>query len=116
MNWPSKRRIKHPNWVTGAAISIAASAELLKADRLPKSIEVRMLVVPTKRLLRGVYGSDLSAALALLGEALRAIPRDWYHFKWTPFWHMRVLFKTRSQYLEHLDREIEDLQVDEEKS
>jgi hypothetical protein len=98
--------IKHRTWVIGAARSIKTTVRLYEHGSIPTSIETPMIVVPVKRLLRGVYGSDLAAALALLFMALRVLPGQ---FMWAvrSFWLFTVLRKDRQTYLDGLLKELD---------
>lgn len=99
--------IAHPDWLPDACESLRKSLELHRDKRIPASIKVPMLVVPIKRVLRGVYGSSLRMALALLMDALRDIPYDFWNLRVIPFWHLKILRKTREQWMAELDAEAE---------
>ena len=58
-----------------------------------------MIVVPVRRVLRGVYGSDLRAATALLIAAL-SDARDRLVWRVEDFWQFKVLRKDRSAYFD----------------
>lgn len=60
--------IKHPEWLKHC--NIESTFALVKAGRCPDVIAGWMLVVALKHPLRAVYGTDLRAAWALLGQAL----------------------------------------------
>jgi hypothetical protein len=98
--------IKHRDWVISAGRSIQTAIRLYADGTLPHSIETPMIVVPVKRLLRGVYGSDLAAAFALLFMALRVLPGQ---FTWAlrSFWLFTVLRKDRETYMDGLLKELE---------
>jgi hypothetical protein len=93
------RRIAHPDWVKDAADKVASVAELYVRGSIPASIEVWMLVVPAKRLLRGVYGSDLRAAAALLRMALADLPANFGMAAWR-FWRYRILMRNPDEDIE----------------
>src|SRR5947208_75483 len=90
----SKLRIRHPGWVIDAARSLSRTAYLLEAGRIPKSIEIQPIVVPVRRLLRGVYGGNAKAVWYLFWWAVSSGMSDLWHMHLVPFWHLTVLGKT----------------------
>lgn len=62
--------IRHPDWIVEATARVGQFSRLYARGVVPKSIEHFMIVTPVKRVLRGVYGSDLKAAWALLSSAV----------------------------------------------
>ena len=84
-----KITIRHPEWLECS--KPGESIRLYREGKIPKAIDGWMLVVSLKHPLRAIYGSDLRAALALLGQALsnlaeRKIKNPLARFLyWVPF-------------------------------
>ena len=79
--------IQHPDWVHDAFRSLSNVMRLYAQGGIPASIDGWMVVTPTRRLLRGIYGSDLRAAGYLLAFALNSKRRmAWERFRarWWP--------------------------------
>ena len=95
--WTRKQAIAHPGWILDALSSLSRTSALYAKGVIPGSIETPMIVVPIKRVLRGVYGSDMSAALALLGMALAGVRREMGNCM-RDFWQFKVLRKDREAY------------------
>lgn len=53
---------------------------------------------------------DARKAITLLSHALRDIPYDFWTLRVVPFWHLRILRKTREQWLAELDAEAEEME------
>lgn len=107
MSYWSQGRIQHPDWVIDAEKSVHSVVELYKLQRLPNSIEVPMIVTPMRRMLRGIYGSNMKAAWALLKWAINSLIRDLWNMHWIPFWNLTVLRKTREEWAAELDAELD---------
>ena len=76
-------KIKHPEWLHHC--SIERTFRLVKEGHCPECIAGWMLVVGLKHPLRAVYGSDLSAALHLLFQAVWNIvkkPYNYLYYRW----------------------------------
>lgn len=98
--------IKHPDWVLDAAGSLTRSMSLYAKRQIPGCIEAPLVVVPVKRILRGVYGSDLRAALALLWMALEELPSKAAN-RIRAFFLFSVLRMDRQAYYDRKMRELE---------
>src|SRR5579864_551517 len=102
-----KRSVAHPDWILDACSSLSKTAALYSKRIIPGSIEVPMIVVPVKRILRGVYGSDLRAALALLWQALVDLRTrgKWALYRWWRRAIMRKPIPTADQLIAMLEYE-----------
>ena len=96
-SWTSQKAVAHPEWILDALSSLSRTSALYAKGLIPGSIEAPMIVVPIKRVLRGVYGSDLRAALALLRMALAGVRREMGNCM-RDFWQFKVLRKDREAY------------------
>ena len=113
MIWGKKNRIQHPDWIPGAAKSIESSVTLYQRGLTPATIEVPMMVIPAKRLLRAVYGSNLRVALILLGQALGGLVRDW-KMALADFWCFTILRRDReTEFEKWLHAENEEVEEEE---
>lgn len=65
-----KINIIQPKWLECAIPDVRRFLDLLAKDKVPDSIKGWMIVTAVRRLLRCVYGDDLTAAKALLDIAL----------------------------------------------
>ena len=104
--WTGRERLKYPDWIIDAEKSVHNVVDLYKHSLLPQSIEVPMVITPIRRMLRGIYGSNLKAAWVLLRLAVDSLLRDLWNMKWLPFWNLTVLRKTREEWLAELDAEL----------
>ncbi len=100
-------KIAHPDWMPAATQALAKSLRLYHNGAIPSCIQVALLVVPTKYVLRSIYGSDLRAALALLWEALKQIPGKIHGVLWR-FWHYRVRMESQERALNEMRSEDDD--------
>lgn len=74
-------QIKHRDWLKFS--NVEKTFKLQRENRIPSSIEGWMLVVAIKHPLRAIYGSDLSAAWALLCQALwNKLTEPYEYFNW----------------------------------
>jgi len=78
--------------------------DLYRRELFPHSIEVQMVVVPIRRALRGIYGSNARAVWHMFLWTLDSGVRDWWYLQWLPFWNLKVLCKTQVQWEAELDR------------
>lgn len=104
----TNRRIKHRDCVIAATKSLQECTALLAGGKIPANIEVFMILAPAKRVMRGIYGSDLKAAWALLGKALI----EWIEsLPWRVriFWRYTVMREDREA---DADRMIAELEAD----
>ncbi len=101
------RHLAHPDWMPRATKSMESSISLYRRGLLPPTLEVPMVVVPCRYILRSVYGSDLRAAVALLGEALAGVVEKFRGILWR-FWHYRVLMQSPDRMLNEMLEEKED--------
>ena len=99
--------IKHPDWVLGASGDLTRTMALYAKRQIPGCIEAPLVVVPVKRILRGVYGSDLRAALALLTMALQELPSK-IQCRIREFVLFTVLGIDRQAYYDRKMRELEE--------
>lgn len=95
-HWNGKRRIMHPDWVSAGFKANASSMRLYELGSLPRSIEVPMVVTPLRQMLRGVYGSDWTAARILMGLVIRDTLINAQGALWR-FWRYKVLLKSQER-------------------
>jgi hypothetical protein len=78
VNYP---KVKHRRWIQHC--NIDRVVRLCKQDKIPEVLEGFMLKAGCTHVLRCIYGSNLRAALALLGEALwDKATYPWRYFDW----------------------------------
>ncbi len=75
-----RTQIKHPEWMS--YVNLEKSLKVYREGKLPCQIVGWMLVVPTRHLLRCIYGSDLRAAFALLWMATIGKLWDEISYRW----------------------------------
>ena len=98
----------HPDWVSDASRSIADSVRLLENNLLPRTITSGMLVIPCRRYLRGIYGSDFRAVWFLFWMACASL-RERLHNRIYCFWRYRVeLHSPEADLNEMLDENVEE--------
>jgi hypothetical protein len=98
MHYP---KMKHREWVK--FVNIEDVVRLSKANKIPQSIEGFMLQTSCKHLLRCIYGSNLRAALALLGEAL------WGKIRW-PYAYLNWLLHRKQWEDEDIAEELKEIE------
>lgn len=103
--WGTKRRVANRSAVLGGSEALMKAADLYGRNQLPSSIEVPMLLVPVRRILRGLYGSNSRAAWELLKLAAVSTLRDIWRLRIVPFFLFKVLRKDREAWLDEREAE-----------
>ena len=93
--------VKHREWLVLANARWNDTFRIYQEDLIPTPIQVFMLTAPLKHLLRCIYGSDLSAALHLLGQALGESGRN-LRVAARICWHRRILRRSEADTLNRI--------------
>lgn len=106
MIWLTKKHVVHPDWVKDAEKSLHGTMALYADGALPESIEVPMIVIPVKRLLRGVYGSERGYLWALLCQWVESLPGEAWS-RLCRFWKFTILRRDPDVESAKLEAELE---------
>ena len=68
--------VAHPEWIDDGIKQFQRTIKLRKDGRLPENLLGWMIVVDCMRMLRSVYGDDLSTVAALRERVLADVQRE----------------------------------------